>query len=484
MSNKNYTKIYISGSDLDGKYLLIFSDGIYIDRIQIRHRSVIVKFFWQSVYLEYFISRLSKIVLLKLVVSKLMTLFHQNKSKFLRQYILGFCVETRKVSANGVLSFAVEFDSRKVWASRSAINQKIKPLSLNHSIEYDMTRFPNHFSAFIWGVKRPNDDENYKLVLGLKTRLDFKKMRLADQILQGLLTFHEVTDCSILHSRTAVVADTLVPTDYFNFMDNSWPSDGAIKLGENFFCITSIEKENFTDQSAVFFGSSTSWFHFLIEIFPRFIRFGADKIRDLVPVLEHDVPIQILDVLRLLTPHEAIKLRPFEITHFKELTLCIEARYPKGLELLDRKEDIILVRDFFANKFNLDRAQLSRKIFLTRDKNLFRNNRGFSQIIDFFKQAGFEIINCGNISMFDQIMIFSQARIVVGETGSALTNLIFCHQDCRVVEINMHKFMQGFFKDFCHNLNLNHIELDRIYLKSGELKFSAEGKDINPDFLI
>jgi hypothetical protein len=44
--------------------------------------------------------------------------------------------------------------------------------------------------------------------------------------------------------------------------------------------------------------------------------------------------------------------------------------------------------------------------------------------------------------------------------------------------------MQGFFKDFCHNLNLNHIELDRIYLKSGELKFSAEGKDINPDFLI
>jgi len=38
------------------------------------------------------------------------------------------------------------------------------------------------------------------------------------------------------------------------------------------------------------------------------------------------------------------------------------------------------------------------------------------------------IIDTKNMSIFEQIDIFSSAQIIIGPTGSALTNIIFCSE--------------------------------------------------------
>ena len=48
---------------------------------------------------------------------------------------------------------------------------------------------------------------------------------------------------------------------------------------------------------------------------------------------------------------------------------------------------------------------------------------------------GFRIFDAGEISWLEQIIIFSQADVVVGVHGGALANLAFCSQGTRVLEI-------------------------------------------------
>jgi hypothetical protein len=393
--------------------------------------------------------------------------------------VLGYLVSTEKAPTNSTLSFAIEGDGRKPWTSRSSINQGVSPSSLSHSIEYDFARFPDVFSVLIWGLERPESEDEFRILNRLNTRLKYRSLSATNKIEEGALTFHTVNECTIMHSKTPLVENMLFPTDFHNFMDNSWPSDSPIRFQSETILLVDSDKEIYVDQPAIFFGSSTSWFHFLIEVFPRFLRFGTENIDALVPVIEHNVPSQILEVVRCVTQHEPIMLHPFERARFSEITLCIEARYPNGLDLLNRQQDILLVRGFFADKFRLHDAQVGRRIFLVRNSKLFRHSIELNKLWELLTIQGFEIIDSGDLSMVEQISIFSGASVVIGETGSSLTNLIFCPTGCRVIELNLHSFMPGFFSEFCAVLNFRHWPVDEIYIKQGVIKVISRGIESN-----
>ena len=230
----------------------------------------------------------------------------------------------------------------------------------------------------------------------------------------------------------------------------------------------------------MFFGSSTSWYHFLIEVFPRYLKFGVEKLNNKTPVVEHDLPQQILEVLKTLTGNVPIKIFPFETANFRKIHLSIDARFPETFNLHSRKEDILLVQKFFRQKFDLDKKTSNKNIFILRSKNLFRYSRDFHLVMDFFKQHNFEFIDPGALSMSEQIEFFSQARVIVGETGSALTSLLFSSNQCRVIEFNLHNyFLPGFFRDFCEILGIKHNSVEKISFKSGEIVAYTNGQIID-----
>ena len=70
------------------------------------------------------------------------------------------------------------------------------------------------------------------------------------------------------------------------------------------------------------------------------------------------------------------------------------------------------------------------------------------------------IIDTKNMSIFEQIDIFSSAQIIIGPTGSALTNIIFCSEGTKIIEI-IPKYNFGYEQSFknrylkiCYILNL------------------------------
>ena len=57
------------------------------------------------------------------------------------------------------------------------------------------------------------------------------------------------------------------------------------------------------------------------------------------------------------------------------------------------------------------------------------------EVIEVLKRFGFEIISMDGKGLTEEIQIFSQAKIIVGPTGAALTNLLFADPGSTVIEL-------------------------------------------------
>ncbi len=76
-----------------------------------------------------------------------------------------------------------------------------------------------------------------------------------------------------------------------------------------------------------------------------------------------------------------------------------------------------------------------RRIYISRRKTGRRMIVNESELLDFLAIHGFEILYCEELSFAEQVKIFSEATIVVAPHGSALTNLVFCKSNTRVIDI-------------------------------------------------
>jgi hypothetical protein len=476
--------IFLTGKNLIGKNLIVFNDGELVDKQKITKRALVFSYYLRSVSLEYFALQPSVSKKIKIITRQFYKDIKQYGVKSLFEYVAGFKVIFSLEGNLGNFEFKIEDDSRYLWVSRAAVNYGVQPYSLNHAIEYDFLRFRNTFAAFIWGLRTYPLKNNSLVNENLDTRLEYDEVSISEKIKPGDLNFFELNRCEILQGKNVVQGNVLYPTDLYSYTDDSWPSDLVVEINGKQAIIKSVKKTRYFEQPSFYFGSSTSWFHFLVEVFPRYLHYGAEKIKELTPIIEHNVPTQILDVIRLVSTKPPIHLFPFESAIFRQAIVCTEARFSKGLHLSSRANDLRLVRDFFQSVFPVEEENPGKKIFLIRSRNLFRYSKKIEILNRFCEENGFEIIDTANLSMMQQVKLFSQSILVVGETGSALTNLIFCRNDCKIIEINLNNFMPDLFKDFTCALDLNHRSIEKISFKSSKVQVVSEGKELDFDSMI
>jgi Glycosyltransferase 61 len=83
-----------------------------------------------------------------------------------------------------------------------------------------------------------------------------------------------------------------------------------------------------------------------------------------------------------------------------------------------------------------------RRLYLTRRSLGAASNaaqtrvmRNESEVIEALESHGFEIVEPSRLSAIEQIRLFSSASIVVGPSGSAMFNVVFCHPGTKLVDI-------------------------------------------------
>jgi capsular polysaccharide biosynthesis protein len=87
--------------------------------------------------------------------------------------------------------------------------------------------------------------------------------------------------------------------------------------------------------------------------------------------------------------------------------------------------------DIKCNKKNVPNK---RKIYLTRKNGrMILNNEAVETLL---VKLGYEIVDPGDLSFQDQVLLFSSASEIVAPNGAALSNLIFASEGCKVLCLN------------------------------------------------
>lgn len=75
------------------------------------------------------------------------------------------------------------------------------------------------------------------------------------------------------------------------------------------------------------------------------------------------------------------------------------------------------------------------KIYISRADSRRKRVVGEEALIELLAQKGFTILALTGMSLREQISAFARARVVVGAKGAGLTNVIYCSEGTRVVEL-------------------------------------------------
>jgi hypothetical protein len=79
-------------------------------------------------------------------------------------------------------------------------------------------------------------------------------------------------------------------------------------------------------------------------------------------------------------------------------------------------------------------SEFSKNVFISRQKSKGRNIQNFDEVIDCLKEFGFESYCLEDLSIREQITLFSQAETVIGAHGAGLANTIYS-EDIDLLEI-------------------------------------------------
>ena len=148
-------------------------------------------------------------------------------------------------------------------------------------------------------------------------------------------------------------------------------------------------------------------------------------------------------------------------------------------QFFNKKISIEILRNYFS-KYREKNREKKIKIYVSRQNSNYRNLVNEGDIIDELKLKDFKIIDPNNISIIDQIELFSSASIIISPTSSALTNIIFAPNDAQIIEITpkySNKY-EAIFKNRYSNicqaigLNYNFIEADPIDINPIKNKIS------------
>ncbi|MBE9039612.1 tetratricopeptide repeat protein [Oscillatoriales cyanobacterium LEGE 11467] len=121
-------------------------------------------------------------------------------------------------------------------------------------------------------------------------------------------------------------------------------------------------------------------------------------------------------------------------------------------------ESVKFLRQTFLPKINR-LSETPERIYISRAKTRYRHLFNEAEVLELLKEYGFVSVYLEELSLDEQIHLFSQVKAVVAPHGSGLTNIIFCQPQTSVVEIVSPNYLRHYFGAISQLLHLNHYYL-------------------------
>lgn len=187
-----------------------------------------------------------------------------------------------------------------------------------------------------------------------------------------------------------------------------------------------------------------NYFHFVFEILSQLADFDRINEYQKLPIIIDAGILQISQFVELLkkvniNKHPIIALDNYTMYQVNNLIVhspntCLPINIKKGHTFIPT--DIWMTNLIIDNIRNSviveDKKKPFRKLFLSRKNIQNARIENEKEVQQEFKKHGFEIICPEEMSFMEQVNVFREATWVVGATGAAFTNIIFCKEGTKI----------------------------------------------------
>jgi capsular polysaccharide biosynthesis protein len=212
---------------------------------------------------------------------------------------------------------------------------------------------------------------------------------------------------------------------------------------------------DYLPEAAVFTdGVAFNYAHWITEVLPRIVAFLRDGAHARVPlIIDTDLHANIERSVALVAGPDAViyRLRPDQLVRVGLLHNVSPTGY---LAFKNRPQPLDTIGQGIFGPQALRQAidQLRRGIGRkpadkTRPKLFLRRKSGARHIVneaeieEALVARGFGVLEPERLTLEEQVAVYSGAGMIVGATGAAITNLLFCQPDCPTV-VMIPKFRQ------------------------------------------
>ena len=294
------------------------------------------------------------------------------------------------------------------------------------------------------------------------------------------------------HSSSFIKDNNLYIERYLNEENlNANYSTGGVRLHNN-SCAMIIQKTNLHDVDKGFFlagNGSWNYYHWLIEILPKLkvyleLELYNKGIKLLVPdsVKESENLRFLLERILGDVQVEVVFLSTHFCYHIKQLyhltpinnVLFNERKIGIATNILHIRPDSL---GFIRDKIGKDvlSTMKDERIFLARKDGGARDYNQ-TELITLIIKYRFKIIYMEDYSVEQQVSLFKNAKYIIGPSGAAWTNLIFCNKLCKALTWLPESIQK--FPAFSTLANFANVELSFFNTSSNHYK------NIHDDYII
>jgi len=445
--SKSHRKVVITDSN----------NTIYLLEPKIKIRNGFSKYL-SEIKLEYIGSDISPKGILKIAIMRITQDFHKDFINTLISLSFQYYIKLpEKIEAFLPIQVS-SLHSNEVWISRNASISGVLPGYLSRVFEYDYIRRKKNPRILVWStsksskVKLGKFPENF----GLQTLV----MNKINSIKFGNYYLQELEKAEIYHGTCLVINGEYLPvSSKISKLNAAWPDESPTTSDGKFYLLKSnkakyIEKANFT-------GHSNSWFHFIIEYLPCLFKIPPLNRTDPL-ILPRGCPEQIKEIIAKMGFNTILEMNPFESIEIGKLTVALDYKNNSFSNFMN--SDIKLLREEIYTLFSENEKksiEVFEKIYLKRSVNLFRDIGNRGKIEEFLSDHNFKVIDPTNLTLTEQFNVMNNAKIVVAESGAAITSLIFSKNRMMLVELRTHRKTDlNFWKEFAVELGHSYIAID------------------------
>lgn len=224
-----------------------------------------------------------------------------------------------------------------------------------------------------------------------------------------------------------------------------------------------IEKQN--EGIAVFGSGSLNWYHWLIEILPA--AFLAKRLPAHLQSLPLLVPEPCMtqnsfrESLNLFADGRQIVPLPVKSQSRVDRLIFIDSpvigpmnmssgTWPAVTDYSQNAEVLLQYRSAMLERLGITAGNAHRRIFLARANDRRSFNQG--DLAEIAVRHGFDVVQPEQMSFREQAVLFSEASILLGASGAAFANMIFCQPGTRSLTWILPQYGQ-----FCAYSNLAHL---------------------------